>query len=152
MSNYIENTLSIYEERILAQYYGLCPDCNKLKTGSNWCKGCNSKRFQQNFNEWTSGNNLIDKFIQDAQIKARNREEVMEWIPYDNLKDIQFLAKGGFSKVYKAIWLYGRIEEWDKENLQWKRKCLDGQNIALKSLNNSLNFNEENLNEVFNNL
>ena len=52
------------------------------------------------FRAWTSENNLIDKFIQDAQIKARNCEEVIEWIPYDRLKDTQFLAKDGFSKVY----------------------------------------------------
>ena len=38
-------------------------ECYQINTGINWCQICNSKRFQQNFNNWTSGNNNIDKFI-----------------------------------------------------------------------------------------
>src|SRR5581483_8148706 len=120
MSGNIENTMSIYERRILDQYYGLCLNCNQPNTWSNWCKSCNSKRFQQYFNKWTSGNNIIDKFIKDAQIKARNCEEVIEWIPYDRLEKLQVLSENGLSEVHKAIWLDGRIEEWDRENKRWK--------------------------------
>ncbi|PKY58111.1 kinase-like protein [Rhizophagus irregularis] len=40
------------------------------------CQICNSKRFQKDFNKWTSGNEHIDEFIQDVQLKARNRREM----------------------------------------------------------------------------
>src|SRR5581483_1171402 len=109
------NTLSEYEQRIIDQYYGLCSDCKQPKTDDGWCQNCNSKRFQQDFDKWTSGNKYIDKFIQEAQLKARNEFEVIEWIPYNKLRNIKYLAKGGFSTIYKAIWLDGFIENWIDE-------------------------------------
>ena len=89
-----------------------CPGCNRPNS-KYWCQNCNSKRFQQNFNKWTSGNELIDNFIQDAQLKARDNYQVIEWIPYNHFRNIQYLAQGGFSTVYKAIWLDGRINNWE---------------------------------------
>src|ERR1043166_8586040 len=94
--------------------------CNyKLDDRYLWCKNCNSKRFQREFNNWTSGNEYIDKLIQDTQLKAEEHWEVIEWIPYNHLRNIQYLAKGGFSIVYKAIWLSGKIYHWNSENKQW---------------------------------
>src|SRR6266498_826876 len=147
-------------------------DCNQPKTHVNWCQNCNPKRFQQEFSKWTSGNGHIDKFIQDAQLKAKSIFEFIEWIPYNRLRNIQYLAKGGFSTIYKAIWLDGQINAWDNENKKWDRylKSLydedyedakneniksplnenetDGLHVVLKSLNDSSNINEEFLNEV----
>ena len=51
------------------KYYGLCKECRQSKTYYDWCP-CNAKRFQQNFQNWTSGNYDIDKFIQKTQLKA----------------------------------------------------------------------------------
>src|SRR6266511_409570 len=99
------NNLGQYEQRILNQNYGSCSNCNQPNTFYEWCQSCNAKRFQQEFSQWTSGSLHIDEFIQEAQIKARSSNEVIEWIPYDRLRDIQFLARGGFSVIYKAIWL-----------------------------------------------
>ena len=70
---------------------------------------CNAKRFQQDFPNWTSGNIYIDNFIQESQLNAQRYSHVLEWIPYNRLTNIKYLAKGGFSTVYKAIWLDGRI-------------------------------------------
>ena len=91
------------EEIKLNQEYGLCPECNQPNTDESWCKECYSKKFQQNFGNWSSGNEHIDKFIQDAQLNARNDVELLEWIPYNRLRNIQFLAQGGFSTVYEGI-------------------------------------------------
>src|SRR5438045_1404278 len=63
--------------------YGLCPECNEPNTGYNWCRQCNAKWFLQEFPNWTSGNNYIDKFIQETQLNAQNSNEILEWIPYD---------------------------------------------------------------------
>ncbi|RHZ45139.1 hypothetical protein Glove_689g12 [Diversispora epigaea] len=39
----------------------ICAECNQKYTKYDWCKPCNSKRFQNDFNNWTSGNDKIDK-------------------------------------------------------------------------------------------
>src|SRR5436190_22919230 len=83
--------------------HGLCPECNKPNTGYKWCNQCNAKRFQQEFPNWTSGNNYIDNFIKETQLNAKDHWEVLEWIPYNRLTNIKYLAKGGFSTVYNAI-------------------------------------------------
>src|ERR1051325_8137415 len=100
----------------------LCSDCNQPNKNRYWCQNCNSKRFQQDFNKWTSGSELIDNFIQNAQLKARDNYEVIEWIPYNRFRNIQYLAQGGFSIVYKAFWLDGWIEKWDGEKQRWKKQ------------------------------
>src|SRR4051794_26341784 len=87
--------------------YGLCPGCNDPNTFYSWCQRCYAKRFQQDFPNWTSENKYIDKFIQETQLNTKNRHEFLEWIPYNRLKNVKYLAKGGFSTVYKATWLDG---------------------------------------------
>src|SRR6266536_385638 len=116
-----DNDLDFHEQRILNQEFGLCPECNQPNTYKSWCKECYSKKFQQNFGNWTSGNDHIDKFIQESQLNARNQFELLEWIPYNRLRNIQFLAQGGFSTVYKALWLDQLINNWDYEKQDWKR-------------------------------
>src|SRR6266542_1907312 len=172
MSENIENISNKYEKYILDQEFGLCSYCAQPNTFYNWCQNCNSKRFQQEFSKWTSGNELIDKFIQDAQSKARDFREIVEWIPYNRLRNIQYLDKGGFSTIYKAIWLDGYIYSWDNKNKHWERHVdslrnkdyenakngiiksplneneKSGRYVVLKSLHNSSNINEEFLNEV----
>ena len=142
-----DNTLGVTSE------YG-CPECNKLYTHlSRWCNQCSAKWFQQDFPNWTSGNKYIDNFIQETQLNAKKPWQVLECIPYDRLTDIKYLAKGGFSIVYKAIWLDGHIQNWDYDKKQWIRYPYDsegynGYSVVIKSLNNSSNINEEFLNEV----
>ena len=102
--------------------WGICEECNQPNTGRcGWCNSCNAKRFQENFKNWTSGNDNIDKFIQHIQISANNRYKVIEWIPYDRFKNIEYIAKGGFGIVYKAIWIDGYILSWDNKNKNWIR-------------------------------
>src|SRR6266540_2397733 len=50
--------------------YGKCKECFQINTHHNWCKECNAKRFQQEFPNWTSGNEFIDSFIQETQLNA----------------------------------------------------------------------------------
>ncbi len=128
-------------------HFVFCEECNQKNTGwLCWCKACNAKHFQQNFEKWTSGNVDIDKFIQETQLSANNFANVIEWIPYDKFCDIEYNAKGGFGKVYRAKWIDGNILNWDNKNQNWKR--LNNEIVALKSLNNSQNVTLEFLNEV----
>jgi len=47
-----------------------------------------------------SGNQEIDKLIKN--VKSNKDNNALEWINYDNFEDIEYLAEGGFGKVYKA--------------------------------------------------
>ena len=129
---------------------GLCKECKQLNTDYGWCRSCNGKRFQQNFQNWTSGNHDIDELIQRTQLDAKNYSEVLEWIEYDRFENIEYLAKGGFGTTYKATWKDGFIVDWDSENNQWKRynRNEEGYPVALKCLHNSQNITVEFLNEV----
>src|ERR1041384_6136784 len=113
----------IPNEELREQYknYGLCDECSQPNTGVYWCQSCNSKRFQNDFNKWTSGNKEIDEFIQNFQSNATRYEEVLEWIPYEKFSDIKYLAKGGFGTVHKAKWFDGYIRYWDISQNKWDR-------------------------------
>ncbi|PKC54962.1 hypothetical protein RhiirA1_476392, partial [Rhizophagus irregularis] len=113
------------------------------------CKKCNyacyAIYFQHKFIDWTSGNDDIDKFIQDTQLLAHNNtDEVLEWIPYDKFYDIKYIAE---TQVYiEANWIDGKINNWDNENQNWIR---DGnKDIILKNLNNLENITLEFTNEI----
>jgi hypothetical protein len=95
---------------------------------------CNAIYFQQQFIDWTSGNNDIDKFIQDSQLSAHEDvSNVLEWIPYDRFYNIKYIAKG----KYEASWIDGNIIFWNSKNQNWKR--YGDEDVILKSLNNSNN-------------
>ena len=132
--------------------FGLCKGCKQPNTTGNsaagyyWCQSCNSKRFQQNFKNWASGNSDVDKLIQESQLNAKDKREFLEWIEYDRFENIEYIAKGGFGKVYKAIWKDGYIHNWDYKTNQWERQ--GDMNVALKCLNNSKDITLEFLNEV----
>ncbi|RHZ86540.1 hypothetical protein Glove_50g66 [Diversispora epigaea] len=118
--------------------YGKCKECQQANTGLKWCNSCNSKRFQEEFHKWTSGDKEIDEFIQRIQLMANNHEEVIEWIPFDGLKNITYLTEGGFSSVYKAIWPVGYIDSWNYKEKNWKRES-QWEYVCLKILK-SLDF------------
>ena len=94
----------------------------------------------------TSGNEFINGFIQETQLNARNSKQILEWIPYNKLKDIKYLDKGGFSTIYEAIWLDGPIEYWNDDEKKLVRH--NNKKVVLKSLNKSSNLSNEFLNEV----
>ncbi|GBB93425.1 hypothetical protein RclHR1_02170006 [Rhizophagus clarus] len=89
----------------------ICERCNGI---------CNTMRFEQNFENWTS-----------------------EWIPYDRLYDFKYLAKDRI----EANWIDGCIVHWDYNNefnADWKRdrhtivfleNLDDPDNVTLKSFN-----------------
>jgi hypothetical protein len=129
------------------EYYEKCEECKQENTGDKYCKACNVKHFQQNFKNWTSGNNDIDKFIQETQLTAKFYDQILEWIPYDKLYNINYISKDGFGKVYRAKWIDGYINRWDNINKNWERFNSNGF-VTLKSLNNSENVTLEFINEV----
>ncbi|CAB4426519.1 unnamed protein product [Rhizophagus irregularis] len=125
--NLLINKLILNEE--LKERYkknGLCKECKQPRASYDWCQ-C---KFQQNFKNWTSGNHEVDKFIQKTQLKAKNYYHVLEWIEYDRFENVEYLTKGGFGTIYKAIWKDGWIH------------------IVLKCLHNSQDITSDFLREI----
>ncbi|GBC07421.1 hypothetical protein RclHR1_07450009 [Rhizophagus clarus] len=104
---------------------------------------------KENFkNTWTSENEFIDKFIQEAQLNAKSSYEVLEWIPYNKLLNISYYDKGGFSEIHKAIWSDGPIDSWNSNKQQWNRwNFQSGYEVILKILNDSSSLNSKSLDE-----
>ncbi|RGB40956.1 kinase-like domain-containing protein [Rhizophagus diaphanus] len=101
------------------EVYGICGECNEPGTGEKWCQPCNAKRLKENFKFWTSGNKIIDEFIQKSQLEATH---------YTN-----------------SDFPEGFINCWDIDNQKWDK--ITNKKWVLKSLGNN-NLSSEFLNEV----
>ncbi len=123
-----------------------CNGCNKrrkpLDKSHNICRIC----YNSNILFKSSGNKVVDDFIRYTQINSHLEVGRMEFVPYDQFKDIKFITEGGFSKVYKATWINGPIYVLDIIKLNFKRS--GSKTVALKKLNDSENITSKDLNEV----
>jgi hypothetical protein len=105
---------------------------------------CYTIYFQQNFHNWTSGNDDIDKFIQETQLSVHNYiGKALEWIPYDKFDNIKYIADGR----QKAKWIDGVMIDWSSKNQNWKRKN-QNMNIEFKIINNPKNISLEFMDKV----
>ncbi|RIB17986.1 kinase-like domain-containing protein [Gigaspora rosea] len=112
-----------------------CPDCDRPRKSYGWCPKCESRCMEKNFPFWTSGNNELDKIIQFSQISAVQTCDYLEFIKFEDIEFNNLIAKGGFSKVYKGVWIDGPRWNWDEIGDIW---CRSGPiEVALKELNNS---------------
>ena len=100
-----------------------------------------------NFENWTSGNNDIDDLIQKCQMEAIKPGLIPEWIPYNNLQNIEYLTRGGYSEIYTADWIGGGYYEWDSKEKRLKR--FGDQKVVLKKLENVENASRNWFEEVF---
>ncbi|CAG8508220.1 17946_t:CDS:2 [Funneliformis caledonium] len=147
----ILNTLHIIYKRFKDNGYigSKCPTCNTKRVGIYWCKNCNSEYFRKEFSKWTSESSFMDSFIQNLQLSSHNSHQFVEWIPFNQFKDIKLIAKGGYGVVSSAVWLDGPIGNTKLyHRLLGKYIVRDGPTIiALKSLNNSQNLIMKSLQE-----
>ncbi|PKY53998.1 kinase-like protein [Rhizophagus irregularis] len=116
-----------------------CQECGQEYNGE-YCRPCNSVHFHDNFAHWTSGDSKLDELIQNFQLNAPFSSQLIEWIEYSNLENIELIANGGFGSVYKAIWKDGPIinwNPWDMNKHKWQRKdeTIVAVNITLKMNN-----------------
>ena len=62
---------------------------------------CNSVYFQRNFANWASGNNDIDRLIQDTQLSAHyDASKALEWVPYNRFANVSYITKDEFGEMY----------------------------------------------------
>ncbi|EXX79515.1 Bck1p [Rhizophagus irregularis DAOM 197198w] len=95
-----------------------------------------------------SGNKVIDDFIRETQISFVKMEGKLEFVPYEQFKNVEFIAEGGFSKIYKATWIDGPIKSYRNYNSK-KEIRLNNYTVVLKKLNNSKSITSKELNEAW---
>ncbi|RIB28808.1 kinase-like domain-containing protein [Gigaspora rosea] len=86
-------------------FNGKCESCNRFNTSEAWCQTCDPQKTTRG---WTSGNTDVDHCIKEFQLKAASYNDVIEWIPYDRLDNVQKIGEGGFGTVFSATWLDGK--------------------------------------------
>jgi len=114
-----------------------CKKCNSTRYSDRYCEECISQHLQSLFSTWTSGNEIIDNFIQKCQTISSLPKFILEWIPFEQFKKVTKLTEGGFSSIYTATWTRGDICDYNEN----KKEFIYFNNLAivLKSLNNSSN-------------
>jgi hypothetical protein len=124
-----------------------CNECNKRrKTLDESHQICHICYKMKNIIK-PSGNKVIDDFIRKTQISLVKMEGKMEYVPYKQFKNVEFIAEGGFSKIYKATWIDGPIKSY--RNYNNKREVrLNNYTVVLKKLNDSNSITLKELNEV----
>lgn len=121
-----------------------CAICNMECTTLFYCQPCNARKFQSRFKDWTSGIEKLDEFIQKSQVEAKKHSEIIEFIPYENFRDVRYEIDGGFGCLYSATWKPGPIEtfmEWNGQQKDWKRK--KSELVALKRFKISQTVSDE---------
>ncbi len=120
-------------------YVEKCNQCNRrrkpLDESHQICRIC----YQSETLYKPSRNEFVDNFIRNSQI---NSGLIMEFVPYDQFKDIRFIAK---VESYEATWIEGNIQSWNNEKMNFKRS--GPMQVVLKRLNNS-DITSKELNEV----
>jgi hypothetical protein len=66
------------------------------------CEGCKEKKFEKLTDKY--GNEEIARFLY-YQCKLDAEYYYRKWIPFNEFKNIEYLAKGGFGEVHKATWI-----------------------------------------------
>ena len=127
-----------------------CEKCGEVYTyvEDRWCKPCQIDNLKKNFINWTSGNEVVDNYIQEKQQKEgfydidNPNSIILEWIPYNQLNDIKEIN----SDLYSAIWKDGPLY-FCFHKREYLRKS-GNQKVILETLYNSQNITNETLNEV----
>jgi len=123
-----------------------CNKCKKAGFTISFCEHCVRETLRLNFTTWTSGNDVIDNAIRQAQLRYPFPRGIIEWIEYEDLTYIKYFTQGGCSKIFTATWTKGFLESFDNETRTFKRS--GSIKYILKQLSNSHNPNEEFLKEV----
>ena len=67
----------------------LCEGCCEVKTLTEKC-----------------GNRELAKFLYECRLNRKQyHDNYTRWIPFDEFKNIEYLAKSGFGEVHKATWI-----------------------------------------------
>ncbi|EXX74076.1 uncharacterized protein OCT59_009365 [Rhizophagus irregularis] len=127
--------------------YKKCSECNRNKRYFSETHQICCLCYEANKIIIPSGNKVIDDFIRYTITNSSIPRGKMIFVPYNKFKDVEFIAEGGFSKIYKATCVDGLTTNWNPNKHRFSR--YEGTEIfALKELNNSKNISSKDLHEL----
>ncbi|RIA81890.1 kinase-like domain-containing protein [Glomus cerebriforme] len=112
----------------------ICENCQEECLATLYCEFCIRNYLKTKFSDWTSENNDIDNLIQKCQMESFIPYKIIEWVPYENFQNINYLTRGCYSEIYSADWIDGSYNEWNSKEKQLKR--LGTHEVILKKLGN----------------
>jgi len=73
------------------------------------CEGCKGKEIRKLADKCRSEE--IAKFLYECRLnREQYYDDYIRWIPFDEFKNTEYLAKGGFGEVHKTTWIDGDQE------------------------------------------
>ena len=99
------------EENIIGELDGELFEINTRLNNELLCKGCcEVKKLTDK-----CGNREIAKFLYECRLNRGWYHNYIRWIPFDEFKNIEYLAKSGFDEVHEATWIDGSQDYGDQE-------------------------------------
>ncbi|PKK73650.1 kinase-like protein [Rhizophagus irregularis] len=100
-----------------------CSKCDQCKIDKLPCQPCIQERYQKEYENWSCGNEKIDKLVKYVRPSLINTILFLEWIPYEDLEiDEKDFAEGGFGTISLATWINGYVVRWNHNKKQWHRQ------------------------------
>ena len=135
----LEKVKEEWEKRMLIHYLNkkLFEIDNEL---NRWalCESCKEevKKLTDKY-----GNKEIARFLHECKLNEEcYHSKYIRWIPFNEFRNIEYLAKGGFGEVHKAIWINGYYNKYEEE--------YEDREVVLKRIYNSSDKIVDTLNEV----
>src|SRR5437764_5034526 len=103
------------EQNVIYKSSGILIDIDNKTNREVLCKECKRKKIEKLADK--CGNEEIARFLYNCKLLHYgdcNSINLIKWIPFNEFRSIEYLAKGGFGEVHKAIWVrydYDKYEE-----------------------------------------
>ncbi|CAB4412388.1 unnamed protein product [Rhizophagus irregularis] len=117
-----------------------------------YCEKCDKKYANINIKlcltcQYISGNEVIDKLIQEMQLKVKSYNDIIfEWVPYSQFDNIEKICEGDFAaEIHSAIWKNGPLnyDNFIKEYIRTRNK-----EVTLKYLYNTQDITNVFINKI----
>ncbi|GET58786.1 kinase-like domain-containing protein [Rhizophagus irregularis DAOM 181602=DAOM 197198] len=117
-----------------------CSKCNQCKIDKLPCQPCIQERYQKEYENWSCGNEKIDKLVKYVRPSLINTILFLEWIPYEDLEiDKKDFAEGGFGTISLATWINGYVVRWNHNKKQWHRQ--GKMQVVIKTMKDNISDN-----------
>ncbi|CAG8535514.1 3232_t:CDS:10 [Gigaspora rosea] len=108
-----------------------CENCKNFTRAFQYCEHCIRNYLQNNFREST-GNDIIDQAIQHSQKNVIGPDLVIEFIPFERLRNIEPRTEGFYADIFNAVWIDGPFDTWNEKEKELER--IANYNVVLKKL------------------
>jgi len=100
----------------IGKKYNLVENLFEINTRLNdeiLCESCKEKKIEKLTDK--CGNKEVARFFHECRLNAKHHNNYIQWIPFDEFKNIEYLAKSGFDEVHEATWIDGSQDYGDQE-------------------------------------